>query len=205
MVLTYAIADQEIEIAGAINCTRIKAPGRIAAALRLGAGEMDALVAEAFARWQRVADITFVRAAPGMSADIVIGEQAEPIGIAFTNVVLGTGWTDGRRHIARSQICLNPQRRWKIGFDGDLTSYDILYALTHEIGHAIGLDHPSPRGHVMSFRYDERVAELSAGDIQGAVALYGRARGDAVASSQEPRAPATLLPQRIITRSLRPD
>lgn len=205
-VLSYALAEDEIEFAGAINCSRIKAPRRIAAALGPGVHGMETLVAEAFARWQRVADIVFVRAAPGTSADIVIGEQSEPTGVAFTNVMLGSGWTDGRRHIARSQICLNPERRWKIGFDGDLTSYDLLYALTHEIGHAIGLDHPSPRGHLMSFRYDERVAELSAGDVQGAVALYGRARGaDSVAATHEPRAPATQLPQRVITRSLKPE
>ena len=205
-VLTYAVAEGEIESAGAINCSRITAPHRIAAALGLGMGEVEDLIADAFARWQRVANIAFVRAAPGTAADIVIGEQSEPTGIAFTNVVLGAGWTDGRRHIARSQICLNPERRWKIGFDGDLTSYDVGYALTHEIGHAIGLDHPSPRGHLMSFRYDERVAELSTGDVQGAIALYGRARGDAtVAVTPEPRAPATQLPQRIITRSLKPD
>lgn len=205
-VLSYALADDETEIAGAINCARIKAPRRISAALGVDLADMEALLAKSFARWQRIADIVFVRAAPGTSADIVIGEQAEPTGIAFTNVMLGNGWTDGRRHIARSQICLNPERRWKIGFNGDLTSYDILYALTHEIGHAIGLDHPSPRGHLMSFRYDERVADLSAGDVQGAIALYGRARADdTVAATQEPRAPATQSPQRVITRSLKPD
>ena len=47
---------------------------------------------------------------------------------------LGDG---GDKRIARSQICLNPRQRWKIGFDGNLTVYDITHTLAHEIGHAI--------------------------------------------------------------------
>jgi predicted Zn-dependent protease len=47
------------------------------------------------------------------------------------------------------------------------------YALLHEIGHAIGLDHPDASDEVMSFRYTERFRTLQAGDIHGAVQIYG--------------------------------
>ena len=75
--------------------------------------------------------------------------------------------------IGRSLICLNPRQPWKIGFDGDLKVYDLRYTLAHEIGHAIGLDHPSPSGQLMSYRYDEGQPGLQPGDIKGAALLYG--------------------------------
>jgi hypothetical protein len=62
---------------------------------------------------------------------------------------------------------------WKVGFDGNLDVYDLRYTLEHEIGHAIGLDHPSPSGQLMSYRYDEGQSGLQSGDIKGAALLYG--------------------------------
>jgi predicted Zn-dependent protease len=43
----------------------------------------------------------------------------------------------------------------------------------HEIGHALGLDHPEQRSQLMHFKYDESRTGLQAGDIAGAVKLYG--------------------------------
>ena len=40
-------------------------------------------------------------------------------------------------------------------------------------GHAIGLDHPSAAGELMSYRYDERQKGLQPGDTEGVVLLYG--------------------------------
>ena len=71
-------------------------------------------------------------------------------------------------------MCLNPEHRWKVGFDGDKDVYDIRYTLIHEIGHAIGLDHPGPSGQLMGFRYTEDFAELQPGDLKGVRQLYGR-------------------------------
>jgi hypothetical protein len=79
--------------------------------------------------------------------------------------------------IRQALICLNPEERWKIGFDGDLKTYDLKFTFTHEIGHAIGLDHPGPTGALMGFRYDERSATLESGDIAAARKLYGPPAG----------------------------
>jgi len=70
-------------------------------------------------------------------------------------------------------LLLNPKEPWKIGFDGNLGVYDLRYTFMHEIGHAIGLDHPGSSGAIMGFRYDEQVRELQPSDIAAAQLLYG--------------------------------
>ena len=76
-------------------------------------------------------------------------------------------------HFEGRSICLNPTKRWKIGFDGDISTYDLRYTIAHEIGHAIGLDHPNGPGQIMGYRYEERFRQLQAGDVQGAMLIYG--------------------------------
>lgn len=174
-ILRYAIATSAKSHTGAVNCGHTRPPDAVIARSRIDRAAFKAAAAEAFARWQRIARLRFFEVADQDTADIVIGEQVEPAGHAFTNLALGGMPRDAVRPIVHATICLNPERRWKIGFDGDLTSYDLVHTLTHEIGHAIGLDHPGARGHVMSFRYDEAHSGLTPGDVLGARAIYGAA------------------------------
>jgi hypothetical protein len=124
----------------------------------------------AFAMWSDVAAIEFHEVADAADAGLLIGAQAEARGRAFTNVATNSPGSPG---ISQSLICLNPETPWKIGFDGNLDVYDLRYTLAHEIGHAIGLDHPGRDGHLMSYRYSESSRRLQPGDIAGAVAIYG--------------------------------
>jgi Matrixin len=131
----------------------------------------------ALAAWSAVADIWFSRADPAV-ADILIGAQLEPAGYAFANVEYDkTKFGAGLRSISRSLVCFNPVKPWKIGFDGDLDVYDLRYVLMHEIGHAIGLNHPPAHGQLMTHKYGEEFRELQPGDIRGIETLYGTRRG----------------------------
>ncbi|MEZ5816927.1 MAG: matrixin family metalloprotease [Hyphomicrobiaceae bacterium] len=176
LVLRYRIADQAVEQPGAINCKRMRPPASLLGASGITVEAFRHALSAAFQRWRDVADIVFVEAGAGQRADIVIGEQAEPQGYAFTNLDLATETEGGVRAIVGASICLNPKRHWKIGYDGNVDVYDLVHTFAHEIGHVIGLDHPSGRGHLMSFRYSELHDGLSQGDRMGAIALYGPSR-----------------------------
>lgn len=176
LTLTYSVVARPEIATGAINCGRMTSP---TAMLRENGVDTFAWRTElraAFDLWQAVTAIKFVELSPGSEANIKIGAQIDPIGRAFTNVAFDAAAASEPKPITQSLICLNPAVRWKVGFDGDLTVYDIRYTIAHEIGHAIGLDHPMPSGVVMGYRYDERFRELQQGDVAGAQALYGAAQ-----------------------------
>jgi predicted Zn-dependent protease len=173
-MLRYAIANGDVVTEDAINCGHIRQPSKLLSASGIDRAAFRAATREGFARWQQVANIVFVEVGSVENADIVVGEQASPEGIAFTNVTIGNPIDASARAIKKAQICLNPSRKWKVGFDGNIAVPDLVHVITHEIGHAIGLDHPSARGQIMSFRYQETLDGLTEGDRMGAVALYGR-------------------------------
>lgn len=191
-VVTYAFATKSIETRGARNCAAMLPPEHAYGPSHISTRQFRAEVSAAFRMWEKAADIRFRETRDVSSAGIVIGSQAVPVGRAFTNVELKPG-TDEKKVIGRSLICLNPQQPWKVGFDGRLGVYDLRYTIAHEIGHAIGLDHPSAAGQLMSYRYDEKQTGLQQGDIKGAVLLYGprdSTRRFANAGSTPPDAPA---------------
>lgn len=176
-VVTYATAVSDRAFPGARNCAAMTPLGPLLAANAIPARDFDAELSAALALWSTVADIRFAPARPGEAADILIGAQATPRGRAFTNVEYEAGGpAEGPRRLTRALICLNPEARWKTGFDGNLAVYDLRYTLLHEIGHAIGLDHPAVARQLMDFRYLETFRAPQDGDIMGAVALYGPSR-----------------------------
>ena len=174
--ISYAFADETLDFDNARNCA-VLAPMRTLSNSNLSFEMLVEETAAAFRVWERAADLSFYRVANARDADIILGAQGEPHRRAFANVTFAPREKDGVRAIDQSLVCLNPEQKWKIGFGGDTESYDIRYTLIHEIGHAIGLDHPGPSGQVMGFRYTENFPELQAGDLRGIRHLYGnRAR-----------------------------
>jgi len=172
-VVTYAFATETVAFSEARNCRAMETMDALLAKSGVDKALYEGEAAKAFEAWSAVANIEFRRVNDSEAADILIGAQTKPIGRAFTNVSYTRAAATSVRPLEKSLICLNPEQLWKVGFDGDLNVYDLRYTLKHEIGHAIGLDHPNTTDQVMSFRYEERFATLQPGDISGAVALYG--------------------------------
>jgi Ca2+-binding RTX toxin-like protein len=120
------------------------------------------LVRQAFAAWDDVSGLDFVEVADADSTDIRIGNDY----IDGSGATLGvaTSWFSGSSYLKAA-----------IQMDGDsYASQDTFYSVVlHEIGHAFGLDH-SPSAADIMYAYSDGKTSLSAGDIAGAVALYGR-------------------------------
>ena len=205
LVVTYALVVNAQTFANARNCGGMLPPERALEPSHIARTDFVREVRAAFDMWERVAQIDFQETSDFSKADILIGAQAEPRGRAFTNVARRDGDNDARGEIQQSLICLNPNVRWKIGFDGNLDVYDLRYTITHEIGHAIGLDHPGRDGQLMAYRYAETSRELRAGDIKGAIEIYGArtptslaaralTRGQSEAAPRNRTADASLVP-----------
>ncbi|WP_199490993.1 matrixin family metalloprotease [Marinobacter vulgaris] len=175
--ISYAFADETLEFDNARNC-RVLAPMKALSGQDIPFETLVRETTAAFRVWERAADLSFHRVAAARDADIILGAQGQPRRRAFANVAYSPGEKEGVRSISQALVCLNPDQKWKVGFNGDEDVYDIRYTLVHEIGHAIGLDHPGPSGQVMGFRYTEAFPELQPGDLLGIRRLYGRGTND---------------------------
>jgi hypothetical protein len=172
-VITYRLVTEPLRFPGARNCRGLAPLDELAATSGVSMTALKEEAKAALAMWEAAANIVFKEALAGAPADILIGAQTEPDGWAFADVFYDPDAPEAIKPISQALVCLNPGKRWKVGFDGDLKTYDLRYTLAHEIGHAIGLDHPSGGSQVMHFRYEERFRALQPGDINGAVSLYG--------------------------------
>jgi hypothetical protein len=186
LLLTYKVIDGFQTFDGARNCKRMTGIEAIAEKAHVTHAVFDAELRAALAMWEAAADIRFREAEADEEPNISIGAQAEPEGWAFADVFYNRASPDAVKPISRSLVCLNPTKAWKVGFDGDLRVYDLRYTLAHEIGHAIGLDHPNAAGQIMGYRYEESFRDLQPGDLSGAVALYGASKGVLVARQPDP-------------------
>lgn len=175
--VSYAFAGEALQFEDAHNCREI-VPINALLGKSLSMETLEREAAAAFKTWERAAGLSFHEVSDAQDADIVLGAQGRPRGRAFANVSYAPGSEEGVRAIEQALVCLNPDHEWKVGFDGDTDVYDIRYTLIHEIGHAIGLDHPGASGQVMAFRYTEDFDELQSGDLRGVQLLYGRAADD---------------------------
>ena len=174
--VSYALIDQPLSSPGARNCGAMAPIEPLLEKSKIAPAAFQQELEAALGMWERAANITFVASGDPMHADILIGASTAPKGPAYTNVEYDhTAPADdtGVRAIAQSLICFDPMRAWKIGFDGNTKIYDVRYTLAHELGHAIGLDHPGPHGALMGFDYREEFRTLQPGDVAGLQQLYG--------------------------------
>lgn len=175
--ISYAFAGETLRFDEARNCREL-APVAALLGEHLSMETLENETAAAFRVWERAAGLSFHEVTDVRDADIVFGAQGQPRGRAFANVSYAPEAEEGVRAIKQALVCMNPDHEWKVGFDGDEDIYDMRYTLIHEIGHAIGLDHPGPSGQVMAFRYTEAFDDLQPGDLRGVRLLYGYAADD---------------------------
>lgn len=170
--ISYAFVTQAMHFDQARNCADL-GPIDTLTGDHLSMAQLAEEAAAAFLVWERAADLSFHPVSDPATAQILIGAQGQPTGRAFANVRHAIASLGEFQAIEQALVCLNPDHDWKVGFDGNKEVYDIRYTLVHEIGHAIGLDHPGASGQVMGFRYTESFTDLQAGDLRGARLLYG--------------------------------
>lgn len=178
LALTYAIADRTVPGGSFGTCESVGSPGPMLTGSGLTMTDLEMALRRAMMLWQRDVNVNFVPAQSAAEAQIVVGAAAPARGIAFTdlNLVSASQSPAGTRTIIRSVICLNPEKLWKVDLDTRIDRFELETVLAHELGHVLGLDHPSAQGHVMSFRYSESNRGLTDGDRNGAIRLYGSRR-----------------------------
>ncbi len=171
--VTYSVARASSTAAGTENCRKTAGINSLLARSQVRTRGFEQALKDAFKLWSDVADIHFVPAPAGKNGDLVITAEAEPDGVAFSDV---TPSTTHPGTVAQAIICLNPEAHWTEAHSSTPDSYRLFYVLAHEIGHTIGLDHPGPTGTLMSFEYSNSLETLEPGDIAGAISLYGTAQ-----------------------------
>ncbi|MGE0410131.1 MAG: matrixin family metalloprotease [Amphiplicatus sp.] len=173
--ITYAFLTTETSFDNARNCRRMTPAPPVVAASGIDEATLAVETAAAFALWEAAANVAFRKIDDPAAANILIGADDAPRGSAHADVLAGP--EDGPVGvISRGLVCLSTKQAWKIGFGADPKAQDLRYTLAHEIGHALGLDHPGPHGALMSFTYREDFSGLQPGDVAGAEVLYGPAR-----------------------------
>jgi hypothetical protein len=140
----------------------------------IAAPAFQVLVREAFAAWERVADIDFVEIADGAETDIRLGWDTIDGAGAVIGQAQFTYNIGAYNQMIRSEVRFDSAEHWstdRTGSDGLANFYAVA---VHEIGHAIGLGHSGDTDSIM-YPVLQHQDALTADDMAGARALYGPA------------------------------
>jgi len=144
----------------------------------------EAVVREAFNRWETVANLTFREVTGAAASDIDIGLaplSGSVVGLASWQMQGGNGDADGISQTVSATVDFRVDQTWSpYGVQGGISLYAVAL---HEIGHTLGLAHADT--HVEIMFPTIYASDLAAGDIDGMQLLYGSrtygtSRGDVI-------------------------
>lgn len=135
-------------------------------------------VQNAFLAWSAVANLTFIQVADcgqavdascaGTDSNIRIGGHA----IDGANGALAHGYyPPANGNSIAGDIHFDSAETWDLSFAG--SGFSIFQVLTHELGHALGLNHTLVANSLMNAFYSEAFSGPQADDIAGMQFLYG--------------------------------
>ena len=119
--------------------------------------------------WESVADIRFAVSSDSSTADIRFGWRD----IDGKGGVLGQTTVPSSGALQDVVIALDMNEDWFLSGDSPPDKIDFSSTVTHEIGHAIGLDHSETQSALMNANYSTSIFSLQTDDIDGALAIYG--------------------------------
>lgn len=126
-------------------------------------------IEEALASWETVADIRFKLSAQADAADIRFGWKD----IDGAGNVLGQTTIPASGPLSNVVVALDINENWFFGGDAPEDKTDFSSTVTHEIGHAIGIDHSNSDQALMNAVYSPEVLSIQQDDINAATAIYG--------------------------------
>ena len=119
--------------------------------------------------WENVADIRFVLASDSDNADIKFGWRE----IDGSGDVLAQTTVPSSGALENVTIAMDVDEDWFVSGDAPFGQFDFSSTVTHEIGHAIGIDHSQSRQALMNAAYSSSIFEIQQDDIDASIAIYG--------------------------------